>query len=103
MPGAIEVDDAAAHRVIAGLAHGRGAHEAVELEPAGDAVHGEHVAGRGRERLLRQPWLFAGTRWSAALTVVSRTDGRSRPLRRASRDSAVMRCATKPACGDTRS
>ncbi len=45
----------------------------------------------------------AGTRWSAALTVVSRIEGRSRPLSRASRDSAVMRCATKPACGDTRS
>ncbi len=45
----------------------------------------------------------AGTRWSAALTVVSRIDGRSRPLTRASRASAVMRCATTPACGDTRS
>ena len=37
---------------------------------------------------------LAGTRCSAALTVVSRSDGRSRPLTRASRDSAVMRCAT---------
>jgi hypothetical protein len=45
----------------------------------------------------------AGTRWSAALTVVSSTDGRSRPLMRASRDSTVIRCATMPACGDTRS
>ena len=45
----------------------------------------------------------AGTRCSAALTVVSSTDGLSRPLMRASRDSAVMRCATTPACGETRS
>ncbi len=32
--GRVEVDDAAAHRIVARLAHGRGAHEAVELEPA---------------------------------------------------------------------
>ena len=45
-----------------------------------------------------------GTRCSAALTVVSSdADGLSRPLTRASRDSVVMRCATMPACGDTRS
>ena len=48
-------------------------------------------------------WSFAGTRWSAALTVVSSTAGLSRPLTRASRDSAVIRCATMVACGDTRS
>jgi hypothetical protein len=45
----------------------------------------------------------AGTRCSAALTVVSSTPGRSRPLSRASRDSVVMRCAATPAWGDTRS
>ncbi len=45
----------------------------------------------------------AGTRCSAALTVVSSTEGLSRPVTRASRDSAVMRCATTPACGETRS
>ena len=45
----------------------------------------------------------AGTRCSAAFTVVSSTDGLSRPLTRASRDSAVMRCATTDAFGDTRS
>ncbi len=49
----IEVDDAAAHGIVAGLAHGRGAHEAVELEPTGDAFHGEHVARHHRERLPR--------------------------------------------------
>ena len=31
--GREQIDDAAAHRVVAGLAHGRGAVEAVELEP----------------------------------------------------------------------
>ena len=36
----------------------------------------------------------AGTRWRIALTVVSTTAARSRPLSRASRASAVMRCAT---------
>ena len=50
--GGEQVEDAAAHRVVAGLAHRRGAVEAVELEPADDAVHAEHVAGRGRQRLL---------------------------------------------------
>src|SRR4029077_3348337 len=45
----------------------------------------------------------AGTRWRMALTVVSRSDGRPRPLTRTSRDSAVMRWATNPACGETRS
>ena len=45
----------------------------------------------------------AGTRCSAALTVVSSTDGWSRPFTRVSRDSAVMRCATTLALGDTRS
>ncbi len=45
----------------------------------------------------------AGTRCSAAFTVVSSTDGLSRPFTRARRDSAVMRCATTDALGDTRS
>jgi len=49
----VEVDDAAAHRIVAGLAHGRGTREAVELEPFGDAVHGQHIAGRDRKRLPR--------------------------------------------------
>src|SRR5690348_13364061 len=44
-----------------------------------------------------------GTRWVAALIVVSSTEGFSRPLMRTSRDSAVMRCATTAACGETRS
>src|SRR5262245_25699780 len=34
-----QVDDAAAHRIVARLAHGRGARKAIELEPAGDAGH----------------------------------------------------------------
>ena len=46
-----ETDGTAAHGVFARLAHGRGAREAVELEPLGDAVHGEHLAGHDRERL----------------------------------------------------
>ena len=50
--GGEQVEDAAAHRVVAELAHRRGAVEAVELEPADHALHAEHVAGRGRQRLL---------------------------------------------------
>ena len=49
----VEIDDAATHGIVAGLAHGRGAREAVELEPLGNAVHGEQVAGRDRQRLPR--------------------------------------------------
>ena len=50
--GREQIDDAAAHRVVAGLAHGRGAVEAVQFEPMGDAAHRQHVARRGRQRLL---------------------------------------------------
>ena len=46
-----KIDDAAAHRILAGLAHGRRAREAVELQPAADSAHGEHMARRNRERL----------------------------------------------------
>ena len=98
--GRKQVDDAAAHRIFAGLAHRRGAHVAVELEPAHDAVHGEHVAGRGRQRL-------AGDERPGGHALDDGIDGgeqhrgpRLRPacaLSRASRDSAVMRCATMPA------
>ena len=52
--GREQIDDAAADGVFAGLAHGRGADEAVELEPFGDPRHGDDVAGRGRQRLARQ-------------------------------------------------
>ncbi len=52
--GREQIDDAAAYRVIAGLAHRRGAIEAVEIEPGGDARHRQHIAGRGRERLLAE-------------------------------------------------
>ena len=45
----------------------------------------------------------AGTRCDRAFTVVSKTEGLSRPLTRASRDRVVMRCATTLAFGDTRS
>ena len=52
--GREQIDDAAADRVFAGFTHGRGADEAVELEPFGDPGHGEQIAGRGGERLARQ-------------------------------------------------
>ena len=46
---------------------------------------------------------FAGTRCSAALTVVSRMAGFSRPMTRASRASTDMRRATMAALGEARS
>ena len=52
--GREQIDDAAADGVFAGLAHGRGAVETVELKPFGDPGHGNDIAGRGRKRLMRQ-------------------------------------------------
>ncbi len=49
--GREQIDDAAADRVVAGLAHGRGAGKSVELEPFGDAGHRQQIAGRRRQRL----------------------------------------------------
>ena len=49
--GWVQIDDAAAHRIFAGFAHRRGADEPVEFEPAHDAVHGQHIAGRRRQPL----------------------------------------------------
>ena len=49
--GRKQIEDAAAHRVFARLAHGRGAGEAVELQPFDHAVHAEHIAGRHRQRM----------------------------------------------------
>ena len=56
-PGRKEIENAAAHRVLAGLAHRRGAHETVELEPAHDVVHAQDVARTGRQRLRRKQLL----------------------------------------------
>ncbi len=50
--GREQIDDAAAHGIIAGFAHRGGAIKAVEIEPGGDAGHRQNVAGRRRERLL---------------------------------------------------
>ena len=45
----------------------------------------------------------AGTRCTAAFTVVSTISGFSLPVSRASRASVVRRCARMPPCGETRS
>ena len=47
-----QVEDAAAHSVIARLAHSRRADEAVEFQPLHHAGHAQRVAGSGGERLL---------------------------------------------------
>ena len=52
-PGRKQVEDAAAHGIFAGLAHGRGAVVAIVLQPGDDRVHRHDVAGRHRQRLRR--------------------------------------------------
>ena len=49
--GREQIEDAAAHGVVARLAHGRGAGKAVELQPFDDAGHADDIAGRDRERM----------------------------------------------------
>ena len=51
--GREQVDDAAAHRVFAGVAHDVGAQEAVDLEPFGEFVGRHRIARRGRKALAR--------------------------------------------------
>jgi len=46
-----EIEDAAAHGIFTGLAHGRGARVAVVLEPGDDGIHRHDVAGRDGKRL----------------------------------------------------
>ena len=62
------------------------------------------MSAKGSVKLLL-PDNAQGTlyRWVAALTVVSRIAGLSRPSTRASRDKVSTRCARTAACGDTRS
>ena len=49
--GREQVEDAPAHGIVAGLAHGGGADIAIQFEPARDPLHRQHVAGRRRQRL----------------------------------------------------
>ena len=51
--GRKQIEDAAAHGVFAGLAHGRGAVVAIVLQPGHDRVHRHDMAGRNRQRLRR--------------------------------------------------
>ena len=76
--------------------------EAVELQPFDDARHAEHVARRDRERLRRDE--------IARRHALQRgVDGREQHRRLVAALDArqprqrVMRCATTPAFGDTRS
>ena len=50
-PGRKQVEDAAAHGIFAGFAHGRGAIVTVVLEPGDDRVHRHDMAGGDRQRL----------------------------------------------------
>ena len=49
-----QIDNAAAHRIVARLAHGRCTIKAVEFEPLDDARHRQQIARRGGERLAGQ-------------------------------------------------
>ena len=96
--GREQIDDAAAHRVVARLAHGRGAREAVELEPAGDPGHVQHIAGRDRERLrgddifcrhALQRRVDRGEQHGGSLASLAA--GKARQRRHPLRDHACMR------------
>ncbi len=52
-PGRKQIEDAAAHRIFAGFAHGGGAVVAVVLQPRHDGVHRHDMARRDRQRLRR--------------------------------------------------
>ena len=52
-PGRKQIEDAAAHGVFAGFAHGGRAVVAVVLQPRHDGVHRHDMAGRDRQRLRR--------------------------------------------------
>ena len=52
-PGRKQIENAAAHGIFAGLAHGRGAVVAIVLQPRHDRIHRHDVAGRDRQRLRR--------------------------------------------------
>ena len=106
--GRVKIENAAAHRVFAGLAHGRGALEAVELQPRDDARHADDIARRDRQRMRRDELARRHALQARALhTMLSSRSAEwlvARPLHAATRrDSAVMRCATTDAFGDTRS
>ena len=51
--GRKQIEDAAAHGVFAGLAHGRRTVVAIVLQPGDDRVHRHDMAGRYRQRLRR--------------------------------------------------
>src|ERR1700730_15874621 len=52
-PGWKQIEDAAAHGIFAGFAHGGGTVVAVVLQPGDDGVHRHDMAGRDRQRLRR--------------------------------------------------
>ena len=70
-----EVDDAAAHRVLADVADGRRAVEAVRLQPAHQPVHADDCCRLRRPRSAPRRSSRSGTRWMMALAVVRTTRG----------------------------
>jgi hypothetical protein len=76
-PRRVKVEDAAAHRVFAGVAHRARPQKAVHLEPGDDLVHAHHVAGRSGKGLGRDP----GARRHALQHRVDGGGEKARPLR----------------------
>ena len=79
MPGGKQIEDAAAHRVFAGLAHGRGAGIAVAV-PASSTTRsiGSTLPGATDSACAASPGRAAARAARSALTVVSTTSGLSR-------------------------
>ena len=81
-PGGKEVDDAAAHGVFAGIAHGAGAQKAVRFEPRDELVGVDRRCPGAAEKVSAAIRARGGTRWTSALTVVERMRGRASEVAR---------------------
>ena len=103
--GREEVDDAAPHRIFAGVAHDVGAQEAVDLEPFGELVGRDRIARRppksSQPRPCRAAARAAAARSKSWSTGSAAASGVERE--RARRDSTVIRRAAIEAFGETRS
>src|SRR6516165_1751825 len=100
--GREQIDDTAAHCIIAGLAHGGSAVKPMSSSHWMMFAIGATLPGATDNDCLAIA-ARSGTRCRTALTVVRSTAGCSRPVTRARRASVITRCATTARCGETRS
>ncbi len=73
-----KIEDAAAHRIFAGIAHARGPREPVGFEPSDERVAYRPYCPGAAENVSPAMVASGATRWSSALTVVERMRGRSK-------------------------